>query len=354
MTLDLLDIRNFRNIRGGIFELSPQVNLIVGANGAGKTAVLEAVYFLARGRSFRGANLRHLLGEKQQEMAVFARLRNTSGVETRVGMGVRNGCKILRIDGKDEKSAAVVAQLLPVSVLVPQSHGILERGPGYRRRLMDWGLFHVEPAYGMEARSYARVLAQRNAMLKTRRGDRAFWEELLAQEGEAVHERRQAYINELNNRLDSVSARMLSKRVTLEVRSGWAARRLSLREALNRVRRIDESRGYTSVGPHRGDLVVRMGTRRAERFASRGEQKLVVASIVLAQARFAQERRAGEMLLLVDDFGAELDRRSRKAFLEEIRFSQCQVLMTAIDQGDVPESTAARVFHVEQGTLVPG
>ncbi len=274
-------------------------------------------------------------------------------MERRVGVGVRKGVRRIRLDGRDERSAAAVAQVVPVSLLVPQSHGILDRGPGYRRRLLDWGVFHVEPEYGAEARTYARALAQRNSALKEGGKDATTWEGVLAEHGDRIQERRLGYLHELNGALASVSKNLLGEDVIVELDRGWSARKMGLRDALEYSRSLDRRRGYTTVGPHRADLLITLGGRRAERFASRGQQKLVIAAIVLAQASVAQRKRQGDMVLLVDDFAAELDPQSRKAFWGQIRSAECQTLITAIDVKDLPEPEGVRVFHVEHGVLIP-
>jgi DNA replication and repair protein RecF len=350
MSITSLRIRNFRNIEA--CELAPRagINLLVGPNGAGKTALLEAVYLLARGKSFRSAGSRPLVMEGADRFEVFGRVGSDPARLHRIGIQAGRGERRIRVDGREEGRASTLARLLPVGVLVPQSHALLDRGPEGRRRLLDWGVFHVEHTYRDEVQRYGRALRQRNLSLKADPRVAAAWEPALAAAGERITLRRQLYVEELNRRLPGWSARLLGREVRVAFRRGWREGAESLEHALRAGREGDTERGFTRVGPHRADLQILIGGREASLFGSRGQQKMTIAAMLLAQAELLEERRPGELVLLVDDFPAELDRDWRWMLWEAIEGLGAQTLMTATETALFPGKSEA-LFHVEHGRV---
>ncbi len=274
-------------------------------------------------------------------------------MERRIGAGWEGAERRLRIDGREERSLSALARTLPLNILVPQSHQLLELGPEYRRRMLDWGVFHVEPAYGDLARRYFRALRQRNSALKGEVRAAWVWERTLGDLGEQVAERRDAYVRKLNLELEGLGERLCKHPVQLELRRGWGGSWSTLGEALKAFRGTDVRSRCTTAGPHRADFSVVIAGRRADRFASRGQQKMAIAAVMLAQAKMVRGCRRGAGLLLVDDIGAELDKEARKDLWDEIRGMGGQALLTVTDERDVPAEPGLKVFHVEQGLIRP-
>jgi DNA replication and repair protein RecF len=352
MSISRLRIRNLRNIECCELEPGPGMNLVLGGNGAGKTAVLEAVFLLARGRSFRESGPRPLVREGCETFEVFGNIQSEGEPAHRLGISGGRSERRIRLDGRDTARASALAGVLPVGILVPQSHGLIDRGPEQRRRLLDWGVFHVEPDYRRLAVEYSRALRQRNRALKEDPRQAVAWEAALAAGGEGLTRHRASYVEELNRALPHWSRALTGQVVRLSFRPGWASGSEGLGEALKRSRGRDLRAGYTGAGPHRADLGVLMDERPAQRYASRGQQKMVVASILLAQAAMIQSRRPGELVLLVDDFPAELDRQWRESLWDALEAAGCQVLLSATELELCPKR-AARLFHVEQGRIAP-
>src|SRR5262249_33040360 len=160
-------------------------------NGAGKTSLLEAIFLLGRGRSFRTRQLRRLVARGSSEFAVFGEVSTESAVR-RVGVAWSQGRLEKRIDGESAPGTAALAALFPVHVLDPSSHELVQGTPSERRRFLDWGVFHVEHAYLETWRRYRRLLSQRNAALKAGAGmeELGAWSVPMAEAGEAVHQMR--------------------------------------------------------------------------------------------------------------------------------------------------------------------
>jgi DNA replication and repair protein RecF len=354
MRLAELRLRDFRNLESVDLVPGPGANLVVGGNGTGKTALLESIFFLGRGRSFRSSRSRPLIRVGSKGLSVYGRVVAQSGREHRLGIGLEGKERRIRIDGREGGRASELAEKLAMGVLVPQSHEILDRGPEVRRKLIDWGVFHVEPGYGGEVRRYLRALQQRNTCIKDHASGQTGWDAVLAEAGEKVQAARAALVARLNPELARLGGELLGEALQLELRPGWPGGEGRLRRAIAESSAADRARHFTSVGPHRADLRVTSGTRFVRDFSSRGQQKLVVGAILIAIARVVSRERGEPMVFLVDDFASELDRASRERLWYQLRGLCCQCFLTGIDMSVLPSDSETRVFHVEHGALTRG
>lgn len=349
MSLEEISVQGFRNLDGTLLTLDPGINLIVGANGAGKTSLLEAVYFLGRVRSFRVRDLSRLVAHGESACVVAGRVCDGEGRGHRLGVTREPGGVRARVDGRDVRLLSELAPLLPVEVINSESQGLLTGRPAERRRLLGWGVFHVEPDYRVERRAFDRALVQRNAAL--RQGDLRLarsWEPELALRGERVDAAQRRYLERLRPRWSQTLGRWLPRlQLDWRYRSGWRQGE-ALAASLERGREGDLTQGHTGAGPQRADLVVMAGERLAAEVLSRGQQKLVILALRLAQVELAASLGRRPVLLL-DDLGAELDWDKRQRVLQTVAAQEVQLLMTAVEEREVPDGPIGRRFHVEQG-----
>ncbi len=166
MRVDSLEVVDFRNLQPLRLACAPGLNLIIGANAAGKTSLLEALYFLGRGRSFRTAQNRELIRRGGARLRVVAGLVEAGG--RRVTVGVEHDGRVIgaRVAGNPAETLAELARQMPVLLIDAGSHRLLEGGPRERRRFMDWGLFHGESGFLKVWRRYGAALRHRNAALR--------------------------------------------------------------------------------------------------------------------------------------------------------------------------------------------
>lgn len=336
-------------------DLHPHVarNFIYGPNGAGKTTILESLYLLGRGRSFRTRQMRRLVRRGTDGFAVFAELVDGDGMPHRLGVAWREGSLERRVDGEAAPGAAALADRLAVHVLEPGMHELIQGPPAERRRFLDWGVFHVEPSYLESWRHYRRALSQRNAGLKAGLGPAqlAPWTDGLLAAGRRVHDLREQYVRDLAGRVRAIGAALLEAELDVDYRPGWAAD-TTFELALHDGERRDRELGSTAYGPHRADLSVRLGAGLAQFEASRGQQKLAAAALVLAQSELATERRtAGSSVLLVDDPAAELDPGALERLLGVVDKARAQRFLTALSAEQLRPDPDAAVFHVERGIV---
>jgi DNA replication and repair protein RecF len=242
------------------FSLEPAsgTNLLVGDNGAGKTSVLESMFLLGRGRSFRAANLASVASTGKTAFAIRGRVSSEEQQRVRtVGLKWTQGRTTGQIDSRDAESLAELARAFPVEVIDTQVQEIVRGGPGQRRRYLDWGVFHVEHVFIDAWRRYSRALKQRNAALRQPSGISMAkaWEEELSVSGTLLNEARSRYVERLVEDVGDVVEDLLGAPISVTYAKGWPEA-MTLAEALDRGRERDAQRGATSVGPHRADLEI--------------------------------------------------------------------------------------------------
>lgn len=348
MPLLRLKMNAVRCLQNVDMQLHAGRNHILGENGAGKTSLLEGTFLLGRGRSFRSRQTRRLVQRGARSLAVYG---ETLGGD-RIGVSFADGSLRCQINGDLALGLVELSRTLLVHVIDPSSHGLVEGGPSVRRRYLDASVFHVEHSYLEEWRQYRRVLGQRNAALKNGHKETGLdvWTRQLIELGEIIDARRSGRAAELGAQCAVIGERLLGRQIQLEYRRGWR-QDASLSEALQAGLERDQAAGFTQLGPHRADLRLRMEGAPVRDVASRGQQKLVAAALVLAEVRVAADRLGHGGVLLVDDPAAELDSGALERLLEELEGLDVQLLITAISSASLPALQEAAVFHVEQGKV---
>ena len=343
-TLEVVDLRNLEQVR---LEAAPGVNWLYGANGSGKTSVLEAIHVLARGRSFRSATLAPLIRDGARRLRIVAA---TVDPAHRLGVERSAGGWVGRIDGEDCPRVSEFARRLPLVLVDPENHLLIEGPPAERRSFVDWLMFHVEQDYLDTWRRYQRSLRQRNAALRGEASAAVFEaiEAPMADVAEAVDRVRAAWVARLAEILDGVQDRLGFDvpPLQLEYRPAGAEPDGYL-PVWRRHRERDRALGHTRDGPHRAELAVRSAGRPVANRFSRGQMKL--AALLLKLAVLELQQGLGQTpLLLLDDPVSELDRRHLDALLAWLPTRTGQTWVTAVE----PEpGIAARRFHVEQGKI---
>ena len=352
MALVGLQVEHFRCLEKVELTLDPRYNLFVGQNASGKTSLLEAMFFLGRGRSFRSRKLERLIQHEQAEFRIVGRVQH-EGLAVVLGVrGTRTGTEI-RVGGAPAESAADLASHFPPQIIDPEIHKLLEEGPSRRRRFLDWGVFHVERAFMPTWQRYHRALRQRNAALRHGGAPEltTVWDAELAAAGEALSELRGRYVELLAPGLSQIGRQLLGLDVALAYHRGWAADEAMV-ESLARGFERDRRYGMTHVGPHRADIVVRVDGHAARERVSRGQQKLLASALTLAQLVLQDHVAPGRSALLLDDPAAELDGANLEKLLAVVRGASAQLFVTSL-RPDLPGlGSPGRMFHVEHGTVL--
>ena len=348
MSLLALEVEGLRCLKPTRLELHTHVNLVTGANGAGKTSLLEAIHLLGRGRSFRTRHTERLVGHEVSRLTVFGHTDQPNFPTVGLAYDRQTGLQA-RVGGREARSLAELSEAFPVQIVDPGIHRLVEEGPAYRRRWLDWGVFHVEPGFVNAWTEHARTLKQRNAALK-RRADPSPWEPELVRHGTLLSMARARTMGLLEPYLRQTLTALLGEPVSLSYYQGWGQER-TLAETLAAQRARDLERGSTGQGAHRFDVRLTIEGRGAREMLSRGQQKLLGAALALAMARLAGSGGRRPPTLLLDDPAAELDRAHTDALVSEIRTLRGQLVVTALHPEEARFGDPDRAFHVEQGRV---
>lgn len=369
--LRLTDFRNYRQLR---LDCDAPPVVLVGANGAGKTNLLEALSFLAPGRGLRRARLdeachRARPADPAASWAVAATLDTPDG-RLAIGTGLEpprseGGLprRVVRIDGRTAQSQTALGQHVAVVWLTPQLDRLFLDGPGERRRFLDRLVTALHPEHAGDVAAYENALRQRARLLGEGNRDPHWFtalEDTMARHGVALAANRADTVQRLDAaaRLGVGPFPRAALAMTGEI-DGWIATMAAidaedrLRAGLAAARLRDAEAGTTSMGPHRSDLAVRhldLDLPAAE--GSTGQQKAILVSIALAHARLVAMSRGRPPLLLLDEIAAHLDAERRVALFDEVVALGAQSWMTGTDaELFKPLAGRAQVLHVTDGSI---
>lgn len=355
--IEKLSVTAVRNIEGLNFEPISTVNILHGENGSGKTSILESIHLLASGRSFRTSKLEPLINSDRDEAIVFARL--SDGKE--VGLSkTRRQKHLLKFRSEKQANWENVARELPCQILDSNSFLLLEGGPRSRRQFLDWGVFHVEHGFVENWRRTKKSIANRNLLLKQRSPDRsqiAAWDSELCLAAKEVHRGRNEYFQRFLPLFMKLYRDMNGAEAdTLKIwyDRGWEVDR-ELEDVLSENRDIDIRYGATQSGPHRADLMFKIGRSKAVDILSRGQQKILVSTMKIAQGVLLSQALDRKCIFLVDDLPSELDHDNRAAILSQLLSMGGQIFITCVEIAGILDSLPGQpklaTFHVERGTI---
>jgi DNA replication and repair protein RecF len=344
-----LKIENIRNLARVEIQPSPTLNILFGANGSGKTSVLESLVVLSRGRSFRTNQANELIGPEGDSFRVFAESLNHARKTIRLGLERSGKHWRARKNGDDLSQLSQLTRDLPLVLMEPNSHLLVSGPPEIRRKYLDWGMFHVEHEFLDTWRRFSKILKQRNAALRSRQEDVLESIDVVFSDlGSRLGRLRRSHSEEISERVQGLLTELGSslENMRFEYNNGWT--RETLQESLRAGREGDLLRGTTGAGPHRADIAIFCKEATARSVLSRGEQKLLSAALLLSQVDILAK--LGEKpVVLLDDLASEFDQEHFERVLARALKSGGQVWVsgTRIHRAEVDQ----KVFHVEHGEV---
>ena len=353
MRIKELNIHHLRHIESARLHCDPKFNLIYGPNGSGKTSLLESIYLLSSGHSFRTREISPLVRHGENSLTVFARTISDETVSIQKSL---SGPTQVKLNGQSCFSSSVLAHFLPCQVFYQDIFQVIDAGPLVRRMVLDWGLFHVEPSYHTVWKNYKLVLKQRNALLRQKANKTMFipWDKQLVELGNELHQMRQAYFERWTEVFYSILLELTDVPCTIHYFKGWDKKGTgqSLDELLAEQFVQDQQRQFTHVGAHQADILFDLSSKKAKLLLSRGQQKIVLIALKLAQARLVPT----DCIYLFDDVSAELDAQHLDRLFACLQSIDGQLFLTAIDEsifGRFNRGIDLKAYSLADGVFTP-
>jgi DNA replication and repair protein RecF len=355
MALLKLDIYAVRNIRKASISFSPTINFFYGDNGSGKSALLEAIFLLGRARSFRTPLIKSVISVDEKQLTVAGIIAKSNGNTLSLGLQLADKANVIQINHQITQKRSDLVYALPLQLIHPKSYELLDASGQIRREFLDWGVFNSNDSFLMVWRRFKKALAYRNLLLKKNALNQLnVWSDELITYGLEIADFREQYLNKLKPVFMAISQQFLGTgSIELKLLPGWEGA-ISFSQALADDLAKDLRYGFTHSGPHRGDFQVLFDGRLAKNHVSRGQLKLIVMSLLLAQVQLLINDGGNPPCVLIDDFAAELDIKHREKILRYLASMNCQVFMTAIEMADFSSLNGIenyKVFHVEHGNV---
>lgn len=353
-----LSIYNFRNISQARLEISNPVSLIYGPNGSGKSSVLEAIYYLALCRSFRASMATYLIQSDQPSFVLNAKItEKTSSVTTDTSVGVQRGRSddaVISIDGTKTTHLSDLVDRICVQLIYPHSSDLIVHEPELRRNFIDWGVYYHFPQFNDMYSRYRKCIKQRNSLLKSRAPDEQIvvWDEMLAGLSVQINALRRDYLALFSPCADEITRDFFVDRsFTFELSNGYPDDD-NLIDILAKNLEKDRMLGYTFYGCHRADIKIKTNGVPAGAVLSRGQLKLLICAMRLAQGVLLNSSIGRNCIYLFDDFNSELDSNSQHVLLDHLTQLNTQVFITNISNNIAfPDGLKVGLYEINNGII---
>lgn len=360
MILERLSIINYKNIQEATLELSPKINCFIGHNGAGKTNVLDAVYFLSFCHSAQTTQDSLVIRHGQD----FFMLEGNYTSQLTIHCGMKRGAKkVVRRDKKAYQRLSEHIGLIPIVLVSPSDILLIEGSSEERRRLMDVVISQLDRSYIESLNRYNKALQQRNAMLKIEDHEPdlellTLWEEQMAREGEMIYEKRRDFVEQLVPLFQQFYERISGGYEQVSLSYTSHCQRGPLLEVIQRDRFKDRAVGYSLHGIHRDDLEIMLDGHPMRREGSQGQQKTFVIALKLAQFEFLKRTNAQTTpLLLLDDIFDKLDAQRVEQIIQLVASEQFgQIFITDTNRDHIDQILSKgnfdyKLYEVSNGEI---
>ena len=356
MRFNSIEIKKFRNINYSKFDINENLNIFFGKNASGKTSILEALYLLGTGSSFRTKRLKEIIQLDATRLFVNGVAGNHDEIPINLAITVSNTDRKIKISGEEIVSRAELAKHLPVQIVNPGSFRVIEGSPNYRRKFLDWGIFYLERSFIKDWKNYKRALTQRNVLLKKDKlNGIEIWDAELAKYGTIVSNYREQYLCELKPIFLSIAKEFLPfENFDFRYYSGWDSK-YDYSVVLRKDKKRDSYFGFTQSGPHKADFDILVEKKSAKKYVSRGQIKIIILVLKIAQMELLKNRFKKHGCFLIDDICSELDKVNfdkLKNFIGEIDL-QCFVTMLEKSSFGALKDTNFSNFELDNGCITP-
>lgn len=358
MIIKSLEIADYRNYDSLHIDFSSGTNILYGDNAQGKTNILEAIYMSATTKSHKGTKDKDVVNFNKEEAHIRTYLEK-EGIETRVDMHLRkNKSKGIAIDGQKIKKAAQLLGLLNVVFFSPEDLSIIKNGPAERRRFVDMELCQLDQFYLYNLNNYNKIVNQRNKLLKdmyfnpSLRDTLNIWDSQLISFGSKIIERRQLFVEQLNDIILEIHRKLSGGRENLLIQYEPDVMVDDYEKKLAANQERDVKLKQTTTGPHRDDFSFLVGEIDIRKFGSQGQQRTAALSLKLSEIELVKKMTRDNPVLLLDDVLSELDSNRQNYLLSTIGDIQTIITCTGLDEFVNNRFEIDKVFHIENGKII--
>lgn len=356
MQISSLILKNYRSYQNLSVSFGSGINILLGKNAAGKTNVLEAIGFLSIGKSFRTQKDIECIREGSEAAYIKSGIQRSKGALDIEAMISVLGKKSLKVNGQPVRKIGELFGNFIAVVFSPEDLKTLKESPSLRRRFIDMEISKLRPSYFYELQEYAKALAQKNALLKSRMAESqlkklvSIFNEQMAQHGARIINERHKFLHRLNDISQKIHS-SISKGETLSVRYKCSVTSDDIKNAL--FEKMEKSlsseieQGFSLHGPHREDILAELNGNEIKAYSSSGQIRTAMLSLKLATFDIARSDFNESPVLLLDDVFSELDAGRQTAIIERISTAQC-FITTAVPL----KSKDARLYTVDKGKVI--
>lgn len=347
MIITQFQLSHFRNLTQLSIAPSADFNFIIGENGSGKSSLLEGIYLLSHGKAYRHHLNKKIIQYHQTQATAFAKITDFKQAH-QIGLTkFLNKENQIKIDGKIGGKQTYLAHYLPIQLITPETFSLLTEGPKMRRSYLDWGCFHQFSDFTAIWHQVNRLTKQRNALLKSTNSNALFqyWDSQLIIATDQLTQFRRNYLQELTIYLKKALAVFFPElNIDIDFYAGWNQNK-TYEAALLQHFEQDKIVGHTLVGAHKADLKLTVDGVFVEDRFSRGQLKLLMCALKLAQGEFYSAAKNQPCIYLIDDLPSELDQHNQKRLFDYLRPLKAQVFITAL------EAAAINAFKLEKDKI---
>ena len=356
-----IHLKNFRNYKNENIVFHKKINIITGMNAQGKTNLLESLYIMSLGKSFRTNKDREMIGFKQKycnAKAEYIKEKRENNIE----IAIANEGKSIKINGVRIEKNIELLENIYIVIFSPEDLKIIKDEPEKRRKFIDRELCQLKPVYYRNLGRYKKILIQRNTLLKQERIEEAMlevWDKALAEYGSKIIIERQGFVEKINRISEYLHFNITNGKEKLELfyepvvpSMGNLERTEShFLERLRKERKVDIQRGNTGSGPHKDDMKVCINGVDARQYGSQGQQRTAALSLKLAEIKIIKEEKEDDAILLLDDVLSELDEERQQFLINTL--SDVQLFITTSDPGDNLLKSLREGYHfvIKQGRV---
>ena len=352
-----MKLKNFRNYELLSLGFDKSTNIFYGDNAQGKTNILEAVYLSGTTKSHRGTKDKDMIQFGANESHIET-IVEKNGIKYQIDMHLKkNSPKGIAINKIPIRKASELFGIINIVFFSPEDLNIIKNGPGERRRFIDLELSQLDKVYLNNLSNYNRIVNQRNHLLKEIDYNKSaletldIWDMQLIQYGSKIIERRQKFIEKINEIISNIHKKLTGNRENIKIIYEPSNGALSFEQALLKNKEKDLRIKSTSVGPHRDDIAFLVGDIDIRKYGSQGQQRTAALSLKLSEIELVKKSIHDTPVLLLDDVLSELDKHRQNYLLDSIHDIQTLITCTGVDEFVNHRFSINKVFHVQNGQV---